>query len=148
PAFMLMITAITYQFQGWLASLMQNKRRRRTVIVVVTASIILVGQLPNLISIYSPWRSRSDLFQYGVAEESNREELDRRQGAINRTPASALPQIANLPRSSGPDLQKLNQNAPMIRLINAILPPGWLPLGVMTLAEGSVLPALLGTLGL
>src|SRR5207244_10712730 len=37
-AFMLMITAITYQFQGWLASLMQNKRRRRTVIVVVTAS--------------------------------------------------------------------------------------------------------------
>ena len=78
-AFMLMITAITYQFQGWLASLMQNKRRRRTVIVVVTASIILVGQLPNLISIYSPWRSRSDLFQYGVAEESNPEEHDRRR---------------------------------------------------------------------
>src|SRR5439155_17174003 len=34
------------------------------------------------------------------------------------------------------------------RLINLFLPPGWLPLGVMALAEGDVLPALLGTLGL
>src|SRR5262249_39783268 len=31
-AFLLMITALTYQFQGWLASLMTNPRRRRTVI--------------------------------------------------------------------------------------------------------------------
>ena len=146
-AFMLMVTALTYQFQGWLASLMQNKRRRRTVIVVVTASIILVGQLPNLISIYSPWRSRSDLFSYGVAEETSREEYNRRQGALNRPPLPGLPQAANLPRSE-PDFHRLNQNAPMIRLINAILPPGWLPLGAMSLAEGSILPSLLGTLGL
>ena len=34
-AFLLMITALTYQFQGWLASLMSNPRRRRTVIVVI-----------------------------------------------------------------------------------------------------------------
>ena len=31
-AFLLMITAVTYQFQGWLASLMANQRRRRTVV--------------------------------------------------------------------------------------------------------------------
>ena len=53
-AFVLMVTALTYQFQGWLASLMQNKRRRRTVLVIVTASVILLGQLPNLINIYAP----------------------------------------------------------------------------------------------
>ena len=29
-AFLLMVTALTYQFQGWLASLMGNPRRRRT----------------------------------------------------------------------------------------------------------------------
>ena len=33
-AFVLAVTAVTYQFQGWLASLMTNPRRRRTVIVV------------------------------------------------------------------------------------------------------------------
>ncbi len=35
-AFLLMVTALTYQFQGWLASLMSNPRRRRTVIVMIT----------------------------------------------------------------------------------------------------------------
>ena len=35
-AFLLMVTALTYQFQGWLASLMSNPRRRRTVIVAAT----------------------------------------------------------------------------------------------------------------
>ena len=38
-AFLLAVTALTYQFQGWLASLMTNPRRRRTVIVVVTAGL-------------------------------------------------------------------------------------------------------------
>ena len=36
----------------------------------------------------------------------------------------------------------------MVRLVNLVLPPGWLPLGIRGLAEGNVLPALLGTLGL
>ena len=38
-AFLFMVTALTYQFQGWLASLMANKRRRRTVIVLCDWSI-------------------------------------------------------------------------------------------------------------
>jgi hypothetical protein len=32
-SFLLLVTAITYQFQGWLAALMVNPRRRRTIIV-------------------------------------------------------------------------------------------------------------------
>src|SRR5262249_60906359 len=35
-AFLLMVTAVSYQFQGWLASLMVNKRRPRTILVLVT----------------------------------------------------------------------------------------------------------------
>src|SRR5206468_12680599 len=34
------------------------------------------------------------------------------------------------------------------RVLNAVLPPGWLPLGAEALAEGNVVPALLGTAGL
>jgi hypothetical protein len=54
-AFVLAVTGVTYQFQGWLASLMTNPRRRRTVIVLVTAAFILVFQLPNLLNVLRPW---------------------------------------------------------------------------------------------
>jgi len=40
------------------------------------------------------------------------------------------------------------QVARTVKLVNLFLPPGWLPLGVASAAEGEVLPALLGMLGL
>ena len=49
-AFVLMVTAVTYQFQGWLALLMSNPRRRRTVIMVTTLTFVLIVQLPNLLN--------------------------------------------------------------------------------------------------
>jgi hypothetical protein len=49
-AFILVVTALTYQFQGWLASMMTNPRRRRTVIVVVTMVFVLIFQLPNAVN--------------------------------------------------------------------------------------------------
>jgi len=54
------LTAVTYQFQGWLASLMANPRRRRTIIVLVTASFILIAQAPNLINVVRPWERLGD----------------------------------------------------------------------------------------
>ena len=48
-AFLLMVTALTYQFQGWLASLMNNPRRRRTVVVATTMAFVLMFQVPNLL---------------------------------------------------------------------------------------------------
>src|SRR6185369_10076515 len=54
-AFVLALTALTYQFQGWLASLMSNPRRRRTVVVFVTGGFILLAQAPNLINVARPW---------------------------------------------------------------------------------------------
>ena len=54
-SFVFAMTALTYQFQGWIASLLSNPRRRRTVIVVVTAGIILLVQIPNLINLFKPW---------------------------------------------------------------------------------------------
>ena len=50
-AFFLMVTALTYQLQGWLASLMSNPRRRRTVVVATTAIFVLIVQLPNLLNL-------------------------------------------------------------------------------------------------
>src|SRR5678815_1272341 len=47
-AFLLMVTAVTYQFRGWLAVLMLNKRHRRTVVTVITLVTMLLFQLPYL----------------------------------------------------------------------------------------------------
>jgi ABC-2 type transport system permease protein len=49
-AFFLMVTAVTYQFRGWLASLMENKRRRRTIVTILTVLMVLLFQLPNLLT--------------------------------------------------------------------------------------------------
>src|SRR5205823_8963134 len=54
-AFFLAVTAVTYQFQGWLASLMVNQRRRRTIVATITIGFVLLTQLPNLINLYRPW---------------------------------------------------------------------------------------------
>jgi hypothetical protein len=53
-AFFLMMTAVTYQFRGWLASMMENPRRRRTIMAVVPILFILLFQLPNI------WINRLD----------------------------------------------------------------------------------------
>ena len=53
-AFLLMVTALTYQFQGWLAALMSNPRRRRTVIMVMTVIFVLIAQAPQLIRFIVP----------------------------------------------------------------------------------------------
>ena len=59
-AFVLMVAALTYQFQGWLASLMTDPHRRRTVIAVATLTFVLIMQLPNLLNFLGPWHSGDD----------------------------------------------------------------------------------------
>lgn len=58
-AFVLAVTAVTYQFQGWLASLMANPRRRRAIVVAVSTLVILASQAPNLILQGGKW-TRND----------------------------------------------------------------------------------------
>src|SRR5262249_46235131 len=67
---LLMVTGLTYQFQGWLAALMSNPRRRRTVIVMATALLILLAQLPNLINILRPWDRMVESPSGQIAEEA------------------------------------------------------------------------------
>jgi len=58
-SFVLMVTAVTYQFRGWLAVLMLNKRHRRTVVTLVTVVSMVLFQLPYLSSrVFGGRRSR------------------------------------------------------------------------------------------
>jgi hypothetical protein len=62
-AFFAMVTALTYQFRGWLAALMKNKRRRRFILTVLTLGIILISQIPNIL----------DQTLFRAREEENRQ---------------------------------------------------------------------------
>jgi len=119
-AFLLMVTALTYQFQGWLASLMANKRRRQTIIVLLTMSMILFCQLPNLINVLRPWEDIRPWDEHAGKAPPTKEEANEKELALERA----------------------------IYVGNIILPPGWLPLGAMGLVNDNALPALLGTLGM
>ena len=153
-ALLLLITALTYQFQSWLATLMANPRRRRTVIVVATMIFILVAQVPNLVNILHPWgKPGSDETALMQAQNTEKAELLRSLAAGQITQADFQQRQAQIEQKFLTQIDFLHQEkeAQFHRtgeLINLILPPGWLPLGARELADGNVVPALLGTLGL
>jgi hypothetical protein len=144
------LTAVTYQFQGWLASLMANPRRRRTIIVLVTGGFILIAQLPNLINIARPWDAVTE--PYTRRMERMDEALKAKQaGQITAEEYSRrLKEIDEQYQTEQQEKsqQSLDSALRTAHVLNAVLPLGWLPLGAEGLAEGAVLPPLLGTLGL
>jgi len=151
-AFLLMVTALTYQVQGWLAALMSNPRRRRTVIVATTMTFVLIAQLPNLLNFFAlgGTRQRVDrsarlveelakLERASKAHEFDAVEHVRRQQEVIQTDKLASQQA---------DRETAERWEQTARLLNTVLPVGWLPLGVMAGAEGHVMPAILGLLGM
>jgi hypothetical protein len=158
-AFLLMVTAVTYQFQSWLAALMVNKRRRRTVIVFVTMALVLLCQVPNLLNFLRPWQHeqpKDDRVALVAQEQLELAKANARQGTAaehrqwmqeirRKYEAKQLEYEAHAEEANRRALEQLEWT---VKLINLILPPGWLPLGVQGAAEGDALPALLSTLGM
>lgn len=152
-ALLLMVTALTYQFQGWLASLMSNPRRRRTVVVVTTMVFILVSQIPNMINM-SAGRStfgRFEAISRKHVEESQAlvtelqskkiafEEFERRRKELDEAHRSAREQVNRA------TFEKWERGT---RFANIAVPAGWLAVGVRYAAQGQVWPSLLGLLGM
>jgi ABC-2 type transport system permease protein len=48
-AFLLALTALTYQFQGWVASMMANPRRRRAILIGLPFCLVMMFQLPAIL---------------------------------------------------------------------------------------------------
>jgi hypothetical protein len=158
-AFVLMVTALTYQFQGWLATLMANPRRRRTIIVTATMFFILLCQLPNLVNILRPWENHAKqeqttrLFQ---EQEQRHKELARDLETGKISPQEYQKRQATLDREFEARFKKEKEERirqtvmpaeDTIRLMNLLLPPGWLPVGLEAAAEGWLWPILLAILG-
>jgi hypothetical protein len=144
-----MVTALTYQFQGWLAALMVNKRRRRTVIVVATMIFVLLSQIPNLLNIRQLAQKPQGEGAY-FHEEKKRLQHSRDKGEITPEQYKQLLEETkhkDARREREIDKSTMQLVEPAFRLVNTIVPPGWLPLAAMDLAQGSIWSALIGTLG-
>jgi hypothetical protein len=151
-AFLLMVTALSYQLQGWLAVLMSNPRRRRNLVVIATLAIVLLAQLPNLLNFIGPWGGRrlanlppppaeelAKLDRAFQAHEFDATELRRRRQEVMQQ------HERDVQRAFRATTDRVEEVA---RIANLVLPVGWLPLGVMSAAEGSVIPAFLGVVGM
>jgi ABC-2 type transport system permease protein len=151
-AFLLMVTALSYQFQGWLASLMVNKRRRRAVIVIVSAVFLVIVQLPNLLNFLGPWRSQQpDELAARLSEKEA--DLKRALDAGEITAQEYQRRHAEAQRDHHAQVQERNQHSRqnverIAHWVNLVLPPGWLPWGARASAQGDALAPLLGTLGM
>ncbi|HLW68655.1 MAG TPA: hypothetical protein VKS79_25280 [Gemmataceae bacterium] len=149
-AFLLMVTSLTHQFRGWLASLMTNKRRRRTVVVILTLAFILLAQVPNLINVFvHPWTRFDDgeQLKQQVAELDRQlaeKKIDWQQFSKRRD--ELYKQNQEEKRQREHQLWQQFQDSSI--LINVALPIGWLPLSAMTLTAGSLWPAALATLAM
>ncbi len=150
--FLFLITTLTYQLRGWLGRIMENKRNRGTVIAFVTIFFVGLSQVPHLVT------TTMDR-QKDVAEKAFEEVLDETREA-NLVGAEALIEHAGAePSISRAWLDQLDNNLATkkiasrktkkverwqtiqksVRTADAYFPPGWLPLGIVRAAEGSLI---------
>ena len=146
-AFFLMVTAVTYQFRGWLAGMMANPRRRRAVVAVVTLLFLLVFQIPNIVTNLSPGaRARREAMRESSRRLAALEE-ERAAGRISREEYEKR----LLAGRAAWEAERGRENArdrEILRTVSRIVPPGWLPTGAAAAVRGQLLPALAGFAGM
>jgi ABC-2 type transport system permease protein len=152
-AFLLLITAPTYQFQGWLASLMNNLRRRRTIILATTMGFVLIFQLPSLVNLYFTPKlaERQSARAAALTAEIGKLKQDFEQGTVDQKEFAQLnkeimDRYQTETRQLNAEVSASLERAVVIA--NMVLPIGWLPLGVKSAAEGQIAPSLLGLAGM
>jgi len=120
--FVFMISAWTYCLRGWLVTLMVNKRRRRAIIAGVTFGFILITQVPYLIG--------------NLRHDHRKHAPETTQSAPAEEQTTAHP--------DSPDKETLPR---VVLLAHHFVPFLWVGNGAMSLAQGSLWPAVLGAAG-
>ena len=149
----LMVTAVTYQFRGWLASLMMNKRRRRTLVTAIGAAFILLVQLPNLFNrLYLRSRTEKDVASsQQMMEETQKLSADLQRHAVSPQQAQerldAIKHAQSLERKAVAEF-KTEDVIRWVRIADLVIPPGWVAYGAAEASHQIVWPGLLGAVGL
>jgi hypothetical protein len=124
-ALLFMVTALTHQFQGWLASMMTNPRRRRMVVGVITITMVGLGQSFNL----AHWF-------FGSGKNKQAPAAFRQVETSKNAPAGGNSNV----------LSKETEGS--LELMNQVLPFLWPARAARDLTQGKILFALLATIGL
>ncbi|MDA1053357.1 MAG: hypothetical protein O3C40_23150 [Planctomycetota bacterium] len=150
---MLFVTAVTYQFRGWLATLMANKRRRKTIIVAMTLSFVLMSQAPQLVNMAfmgsSSRRNSLRSLEYQQAVKELTRQLQAGEIGVdenNRRMAALTEQLQHGRKEENARFYQTFVN--YVLLGNKVLPVGWLPYGVRAAALGSPLPGVLASVAM
>jgi hypothetical protein len=150
-AFVFMVTALTYQFQGWLAALMSTPRKRRTVVALVTVALVVIFQLPNLVNVLV---SRRPAAATGEAQrDAERARLDQAHARRELDDAMYVRRwkmidVQYQARVDARMAESSRRAWSLVSSLNVALPIGWLPYGARACVNGRLGPALLGCLGL
>ncbi|MDX1930427.1 MAG: hypothetical protein SFV81_28140 [Pirellulaceae bacterium] len=152
-SFVLMLTAVTYQFRGWLASLMADKRRQRTVVVMFTFGFIAITQVPNIVlqlSIPKSEKAQQQQAQEQAAETQALSDALKRQEitteAYNQQYAALTEKFKQRKKDAAQASEAKFEK--YSTLTNQVLPVGWLPYSAKALLSGSIWPACLCLLGM
>ena len=151
--FLLMVTALTYQFQGWLASMISNPRRRRAVVVGTTMAIVLIFQVPNLVNVYFTPQMVKRKTEKSAARAAERSKLEQAIAGKKidseefRKRRKDLEDRFRLDEAheSREEMRSIQR---MVRTINVVLPPCWPALGAVSSAEGNLATGWLGAAGM
>ncbi|MEQ1902930.1 MAG: hypothetical protein ABL888_01935 [Pirellulaceae bacterium] len=143
-AFFFMITAITHQFKGWLASLMQDKRRKRTLMAVGTLVIVLIALTPAVLDrTFIERKSSGSRFRRDSAE------LEMKLAAKQISEAEFAEQkeklVVQRQRNRSERLKSLERWG---QVANHVIPVGWLARGAEGIARRELAVPLLCFLGM
>ncbi len=160
-AFLFMITSFTYQFRGWLARLMENKRLRGTIMVGTTMGIVVLCQLPNLLTMGSKESERNMRAQELTVLRSQkinlRSKLDA-QVAAGKLEADEVADrfeeeqaeldLAHFSRHNNQSEEEFRTGIEYTKALDRAIPIGWLPYGINAADEGQVLTPIICFLGM
>ncbi|HRX80285.1 MAG TPA: hypothetical protein P5307_14540 [Pirellulaceae bacterium] len=149
-SFILFVTALTYQFRGWLAMLMENKRRRKSIIVGLTVVFVLMMQTPQLLNFaFMGNKDRSDSreakeYQEGVEALTRQLQAGEITVEENTQQMKALEELREQRRTEAKG-QRYQTVVDYVLLGNKVVPLGWFPYGVRAAAMGNAVPGLLAS---
>ncbi|MFM7741511.1 MAG: hypothetical protein ACKO9H_19090 [Planctomycetota bacterium] len=131
--FLLMVTAVTFQFRGWLAQLMQDKRRRRFLVTVAALVLVALSQIPLLLDL--------TLFRSDARKKEQEADRQEREAISQRVDDEELEQelIAALEERI-----KQRRSAETERILqlagtaNRYVPPLWLAGGIDAFGRGNI----------
>ena len=135
--FFLMVTAVTYQFRGWLTLMMTTPRRRQAILSILGIVFFIIFMSPPLMVMYQKatrQQGQVDATAVTTGQGSNSgATVSSREIKPFRSPITAADRALLQAR---------------FQLVNYIFPPGWLAVGAVSTLQGRYISAIVTMLGM